>query len=326
VFYGDLLLTWDVPAPPGYVEDKARLYAALEGGLGRFFDPAAPLDWRTVTWSGGGVDPGPALDGPEVVVGADGGSWLADDDVVFGVVVGGEARAYPRRVLTVHEVVDDTVGGRPIVLSLCRSCAATVAYDRGVDADGRMITADGTPLDLAATGLLESGAPLLYDRATGSVVRSMTGEAVAGLLGAETRVLAAIGVRTTTWADWLAAFPDTTVVSDDAGVGRVYVAEQDGAQPQPSAWATGPRDDRLAPAAIVLGVPGTPQGAVAFAVEPTAEALADGLPVEHAGVRVVLDGGGLAAVDAADGTPLAAHQANWVSWSAFHPGGEVWTG
>jgi hypothetical protein len=325
VFYGDLLLAWDVPSPPGYLEDKAEVLASFDGGLARFLDPAAPLDWRTVSWSGSPPDAGPALDAPEVALAGDGGAWLAEDDVVFGVVVGGEARAYPRRVLAVHEVVNDTLGGRPIVLAHCRACDATVAFDRATDAEGRMITADGTALDLATTGLLERGAPLLYDRATGSVVRSMVGEAVTGLLGVESRVLQPVAVRTTTWSAWLAAFPSTSVVSDDAGIGRVYLP--DAAEPTgPPGWPTGVIDERLPPADRVLGVPQAPDGVVAFAVGPTAEALAAGGTVEHAGVRVVLDGGGLAAVDADDDTPLAAHEANWLTWSAFHPDAAVWTG
>lgn len=328
VFYGDLLLGWDVPTPPGYLEDKAHLYAAVDGSLAPFFDPAATLDWRTVTWSGAGADAGPALDAPETVAGTDGASWLTDDEVVYGVVVGGEARAYPSRIVAVHEVVNDTVGGRPIVVAHCRICRATVAYDRGVDVTGAMLTVDGTAIELAATGLLERGAPLLFDRASGSVVRSMVGEGVSGRLGAESRALAPLGVRTTTWAAWLAAFPDTTVISDDAGIGRVYVLDPlaDQGQPGLPAWPVGPVDDRLAGSTGVLGVTRIGADPVAFPVARAAAALGAGSPVELAGVRVVLDAGGLAAVDAVDGQPLASHEANWLAWSQFHPVSQVWTG
>ena len=83
-------------------------------------------------------------------------------------------------------------------------------------------------------------------------------------------------------------------------------------------------DDRLAPGTAVLGVSSRGSDPVAFPVEDTVVALAAGTPVESAGVRVVLDGGGLAAVDAADGTPLPSYQANWLSWSQFHPGTQTW--
>lgn len=39
---------------------------------------------------------------------------LADGERVLGVVIGGEARAYPLIDLDAHEVVDDVVGGKPI--------------------------------------------------------------------------------------------------------------------------------------------------------------------------------------------------------------------
>ncbi len=54
----------------------------------------------------------PAIRDPEFVR-ADSGK-LADGEKVLGVVIGGEARAYPLIDLDAHEVVDDVVGGRPI--------------------------------------------------------------------------------------------------------------------------------------------------------------------------------------------------------------------
>ncbi len=43
-----------------------------------------------------------------------------------------------------------------------------------------------------------------------------------------------------------------------------------------------------------------------------------------AGVRLVLDGGGLRA-ELTDGRPLPSHQAYWFAWSQFHPDTLVWT-
>lgn len=39
---------------------------------------------------------------------------LAEGEKVLGVVIGGEARAYPLIDLDAHEIVDDVVGGKPI--------------------------------------------------------------------------------------------------------------------------------------------------------------------------------------------------------------------
>ena len=41
-------------------------------------------------------------------------SWVAEDEPVLAVALGGEARAYPVRQLAYHHVVNDVVGGVPI--------------------------------------------------------------------------------------------------------------------------------------------------------------------------------------------------------------------
>ena len=44
-------------------------------------------------------------------------TYLDDGDYVLGVVLGGEARAYPARIIAFHHVVNDTVGGKPACLT-----------------------------------------------------------------------------------------------------------------------------------------------------------------------------------------------------------------
>jgi hypothetical protein len=38
----------------------------------------------------------------------------------------------------------------------------------------------------------------------------------------------------------------------------------------------------------------------------------------------VRDGGGLAAVRIADGTPVVSVETRWFAWDAVHPGSELW--
>ena len=57
--------------------------------------------------------------------------YLAAPDIVYGVVVGSEARAYPQRIIAWHGAIDDTVNGRPIkaVVQLTKQAMAFV-FDR----------------------------------------------------------------------------------------------------------------------------------------------------------------------------------------------------
>lgn len=58
----------------------------------------------------------PALLDPKFVPAAEAG-FLKPDDRVLGFVHRGEARAYPIRILSWHELVNDRVGGVPALVS-----------------------------------------------------------------------------------------------------------------------------------------------------------------------------------------------------------------
>lgn len=57
----------------------------------------------------------PVFNNPRLVPARSAG--LADGEWVIGVVVNGEARAYPVAVMGVHELGNDTCGGEPIAVS-----------------------------------------------------------------------------------------------------------------------------------------------------------------------------------------------------------------
>ena len=100
----------------------------LERALGRL---AAVLhdraDRGVLVGSGSPRDFLPSLDAPAVMRSADMLRWNAEhrtkyvvsNDRVAGVVVNGEARAYPLAVLNAHEVINDTLGG--VGHTLCNS-------------------------------------------------------------------------------------------------------------------------------------------------------------------------------------------------------------
>lgn len=68
---------------------------------------------RGVGGTGSPRDGIPAIFEPECLP-AEKAAWLPPGDRVLGVAIGGEARAYPLRILEQHEMVNDVLGGRPI--------------------------------------------------------------------------------------------------------------------------------------------------------------------------------------------------------------------
>ena len=61
------------------------------------------------------------------------GKLLVPDDRVIGVAFGGEARAYPLRLMRWHEVVNDVVGGEPVAVTYSPLCDSVSVFSRVID-------------------------------------------------------------------------------------------------------------------------------------------------------------------------------------------------
>ena len=328
----DHLIAWDIPAFGGYVDYKARLFTQVDNRWQPFFDDQqADIDWRWVSWGGVLIDDRPlgdpnpcpwgcipALDDP-AVTDAEGGAWYADDGIVFAVVIGDEARAYPRHIMEIHEMVNDTLGGRRIGMPYCTLCGSAQAFFTDDVPDGVSI-----PI-LRTSGLLSRSNKVMYDWQTDSVFNTFTGEAVSGPLRRRGVMLDQATVVTTTWGEWRAAHPETTIVAEDGGIGRSYPLDPlRGRDDRGPIFPVGDVDERLAVHDQVFGVitdDGTP---VAFAVDAAIATLTGGGDVELNGVTVRLDGGGLRATDAA-GNEIEGHQSFWFAWSQFMDDTLLWT-
>lgn len=59
--------------------------------------------------------------------------WLGDGDRVIGMERDGRAYAYPTKVLSFREIVNETFGDLPAVITYCPLCAAGVVFDRRLD-------------------------------------------------------------------------------------------------------------------------------------------------------------------------------------------------
>ena len=61
----------------------------------------------------------PPLDSPSFVSPDDADAWLANREPVISFELNGEAKAYPLQILTWHEIVNDEVGGVPVIVTFC---------------------------------------------------------------------------------------------------------------------------------------------------------------------------------------------------------------
>jgi hypothetical protein len=98
----------------------------------------------------------PAIDDPVFEDPSD-VEWIAPTEPVIAFELNGDARAYPLAIMTWHEIVNDTVGGAPVVITFCPLCNTAVAYERPV--------IDGEVTTFGVSGKLIYSNLLMYDRA-----------------------------------------------------------------------------------------------------------------------------------------------------------------
>lgn len=148
------------------------------------------------------------------------GKYLVSNDVVIGVEIDGESRAYPLHVLYVHEIINDTLAGTPIAVTYNWPCASTMVFDRRVNPP-----LQGTAV-FAHSGLLYNSNLLIYDRnqtrasadapsfggGSESLWCQLTGRPISGSEATLKSSLTIIPCEVVTWADWSARHPETTVV------------------------------------------------------------------------------------------------------------------
>ncbi|MEM7168660.1 MAG: DUF3179 domain-containing (seleno)protein [Pseudomonadota bacterium] len=322
------LMAWDIPEPPGYLDVKQTVYTAVVPEWDKIIVDG-DVDWRHVTWGGVLIDDRPydetdelchcipAIDNPEVTS-AEEATWLKDEDIVFGIGVNGEYRAYPRRIMEVREMVNDTLGGRDLGIPYCTLCGAAQAYftDRLPDGIERPV--------LRTSGLLIRSNKVMYDVNTYSVFDTFRGNAVTGPLAEKGLKLEQASVVTTDWGTWKKAHPETTVLIEADALGRDpdlrNTRDADG-----PIFPIGDVDPRLPVHEDVIGAVAASGKPIAFQRSKAYLALKNGEEVAFENIRLTLEAGGIRATDT-DGTDLGSHEAFWFAWSQFYPDTELWKG
>ena len=99
--------------------------------------------------------------------------WMLELEPVIVVQINGDIRAYSQSLLMFHEVMDDVVGDRPIVVSWCPLCNTSVVNSREID--GKVFT-------FGVSGLLRHSDLIMWDHETESWWQQGTSEAIVGAM------------------------------------------------------------------------------------------------------------------------------------------------
>ncbi|MEP4379062.1 MAG: DUF3179 domain-containing protein [Alphaproteobacteria bacterium] len=206
----------DITPFEGFDAYKSWVYAHIDPNLGAFLYAGMPHTIRLeeIAWGGVIKDGIPALVNPKHIPPAE-ADYITPDELVFGVEINGDARAYPLRVMDWHEMFNDVIGGVPVALAYCTLCGSGILFE--TDVAGR-----AAPFEFGSSGFLYRSNKLMFDRESDSLWNQFTGKPVAGkLVGADIE-LKVRPVAVTSWAKWHARHPDTTVLSLDTGFERDY--------------------------------------------------------------------------------------------------------
>ncbi len=208
---------WNQPEKllPHYGDFKADLYEQIDPKFARYFQArqsSARVRLDEVRWGGVRQDGIPPLRDPEMIP-ASQATYLEDGNIIFGIEIDGDARAYPKRILAWHEMFTDTIGGIDIAGVYCTLCGTIIPYKT---------SSGGVDYKLGTSGFLYRSNKLMYDQATQSLWSTVRGEPVIGPLVDQGIALEHLSMVTTTWAEWLRRHPDTTVLSLNTGHRRDY--------------------------------------------------------------------------------------------------------
>lgn len=243
-------------------------------------------------------------------------TFLAIDDRVVGIVFKQNARAYPLKILTWHQVVDDSIAGNAIAVTYCPLTGSAIVYDR---------TLGKKTLMLGTSDRLYDSNLLFFDQTSESLWSQIKGEAIAGPLTGQR--LNALPSVVTPWAVWKVYHPNTQVLRPSETDIRNF-RNDDTARYERSQSVSLPvstLDNRMAPKERVLGlsIDGANE-AFPFTnlanAKPPVSAIVGGRPV-----TIVFDAASKTAGAAIAGKHVAAYTGFWFAWATFHPNTTIWS-
>jgi uncharacterized protein DUF3179 len=188
----------------------------------------------------------PSIDNPKFIQIQKAEEFLEDSDLVVGLNINGDIRAYPLQILVWHEIVNDKVGNAPVAITYCPLCFTNQVFNRTMN--------DGQVLEFGTSGKLYNSNLVMYDRTTKSLWSQAMARGIGGTFAGIK--LERIPFDVAYWKEWKQLYPDSKVLSTDTGSIRPY-----GADPYGDYYTNGEilfpvsnSDDRLGLKEIIIGL------------------------------------------------------------------------
>jgi len=185
----------------------------------------------------------PSIDNPQFAD-AQNAPFVSDNDIVIGLEINGDAKAYPLFILVWHEIVNEKVGEIPVAVTYCPLCYTTQVFER---------TINGQEVEFGTSGKLYNSNLVMYDRLTDSYWSQALGTAIKGeLTGSQLKI---IPFDVISWKGWKNLHPDTLVLTTNTGHLRSYGVDPYGDYytDKRIVFPVENNDSRLHPKEIILG-------------------------------------------------------------------------
>lgn len=171
---------------------------------------------------------------------------LEPDELVLGLKIGDQVKAYPHVVLYYHEIVNDHLGDEPVAVTYCPLTGTGLAWNRMID---------GEETTFGVSGLIYKNNLIAYDRKTESYWSQMLAKGVKGPKAGEE--LETYQLIETTWKSWKEAYPNSKVLMGPEGIDRAYDTYPYGNYPENNDYILFPignEDDRLERKKLMHGI------------------------------------------------------------------------
>ncbi|MGA9935499.1 MAG: DUF3179 domain-containing protein, partial [Nitrososphaeraceae archaeon] len=188
----------------------------------------------------------PSIDKPKFTSVQEADEILEDSELVVGLNVNGDIRAYPLQILVWHEIVNDDVGGVPVAITYCPLCFTNQIFNRTLQ--------DGNVVEFGTSGKLYNSNLVMYDRNSDSLWSQGLAQGIVGKYAGVN--LQRIPFDVANWKEWKELYPESKVLSRDTGSNRPYGADPYGDYYTNSEvlFPISNQDDRLGLKEIVIGL------------------------------------------------------------------------
>ncbi len=229
----------------------SNVFAQSAGFLPKGEFPKTDFDNRSVEWesilSGGPPKDGiPSIDTPQFSTAEQAKEWLGDQEPVVSYVDGDDARAYPLQILIYHEIVNDVVNEKPVTVTFCPLCNASIVFNPVVD---------NQTLDFGTTGRLRNSDLIMYDRQSETWWQQFTGRGIIGKYNG-TR-LEQLASQIVSFKTFVETYPAGKILNRETGYARPYgnnpYTGYDDINNSPFLY-NGPEDKRLPPMERILSL------------------------------------------------------------------------